>query len=257
MNIYQHFRPEEKEFIDHARGWVEAVKQNYCPRLTDFLNPREQQILLALVGNDDAALLQFFGGSEAVERKRALIYPDYYVPEKADYQLILFEISYPKKFISLEHRHVLGTLMSLGLKREKFGDILIDGQNVQFIAAAEIEDYLTANLEKMGNVSVSIKKLSLTEIIIIKEHWEEQSHTVSSLRLDVLLAAVTNLSRQKAQTLLAAGKVKVNFKSTEHGSMECREGDTLSVRGFGRAKILSIDGKTKKEKWRISIGRHK
>ena len=257
MNIYQHFRPEEKEFIDHALGWVEAVKQNYSPRLTDFLDPREQQILLALVGNDATALLQFFGGSEVVERKRALIYPDYYAPEEADYHLTLYEISYPKKFISLEHRHVLGTLMSLGLKREKFGDILVDGQNIQFIAAAEIDDYLTANLEKMGKASVSIKKLSLSEIIVKQESWEDQSHTVSSLRLDALLAAFTNLSRQKAQTLLAAGKVKVNFKSTEQGSMECREGDTLSVRGFGRAKILSIDGKTKKDKWRISIGRKK
>jgi len=49
----------------------------------------------------------------------------------------------------------------------------------------------------------------------------------------------------------------VNFKQTENVSEECREGDTLSIRGFGRCKITSIDGKTKKDKWRISLGRQK
>ena len=53
--------------------------------------------------------------------------------------------------------------MSLGLKREKFGDILIQNDQIQFVAAEEIEIYLTVNLEKVGKASVTIKKLPFTE----------------------------------------------------------------------------------------------
>jgi RNA-binding protein YlmH len=257
MSIYQHFRPEEKEFIDQALGWIEGVKSNYAPKLTDFLDPREQSIVTSLAGTDEEAVLQFFGGFKVAERKRAMIYPDYYSPEEADYQLSLFEIHYPHKFVTLEHRHVLGTLMSLGLKREKFGDVIVGENIIQFLAAEEIEHYLTVNLTKVGKASVTLKKVPLAKAIQTKEIWEEISHTVSSLRLDTMLASITNSSRQKAQLLVESGKVKVNHKITENGSFECQEGDTLSIRGFGRATILSINGKTKKDKWRISVGRQK
>jgi RNA-binding protein YlmH len=43
----------------------------------------------------------------------------------------------------------------------------------------------------------------------------------------------------------------------ENTSFECGEGDTISVRGYGRSKIFSFDGKSKKEKWKMVIGRQK
>ena len=201
MSIYQHFRPEEKEFIDHALNWIEQVKDSYAPKLTDFLDPRQQQIITTLLGQNDEVQIEFSGGVKGAERKRAFLFPDYYSPEQSDFQLSLFEIIYPKKFITLEHRQVLGTLMSLGLKREKFGDILIQNDQIQFVAAEEIETYLTVNLEKVGRASVAIKKISFTEAIQVEESWIEHHDTVSSLRLDTILATALNVSRQKAQAL--------------------------------------------------------
>ncbi|WP_409305348.1 RNA-binding protein [Peribacillus sp. SCS-155] len=257
MSIYQHFRPEEKEFIDQSLQWIGRVKETYSQKLTDFLDPREQQILVALLGHDQEVKLELFGGHPQAERKRALLYPDYITPEQEDFSISLIEIKYPVKFVTIEHRQVLGTLMSLGIKREKFGDILVSGQRVQFLAAGEIESYLFANLEKIGKATVSMKKVALEEAIVAEEVWDESTFTVSSMRLDTVISSILNLSRQKAQTLITSGKVKLNHKQTEHISEECREGDTISVRGFGRCSILSIEGKTKKEKWRITAGRRK
>ena len=257
MSIYQHFRPEEKEFIDHALNWIEQVKDSYAPKLTDFLDPRQQQILSLLLGQDREVQIEFSGGIDGAERQRALLFPDYYSPEQKDFQLCLFEISYPKKFITLEHRQILGTLMSLGLKREKFGDILIQNDQIQFVAAEEIEIYLTVNLEKVGKASVTIKKLPFTDMVRVEESWVEHNYTVSSLRLDTILATALNVSRQKAQALIVSGKVKVNFKQVEKISVDCQVGDTISVRGFGRCKIISINGMSKKEKWKITLGKKK
>ena len=60
MSIYQHFRPEEKEFIDHALNWIEQVKDSYAPKLTDFLDPRQQQILSLLLGQDTRSAYRIF-----------------------------------------------------------------------------------------------------------------------------------------------------------------------------------------------------
>ncbi|WP_374721940.1 YlmH family RNA-binding protein [Peribacillus tepidiphilus] len=257
MSLYQHFRPEEKDFIDSVLEWKEQVRSSYAPKLTDFLDPREQQIVQSLIGKDEEVKVKFFGGAENSERKRALIYPDYFTPDHRDFAITVFEIQYPKKFVNIEHRQVLGTLMSLGLKREKFGDVIFSGERIQFVIAEEIETYVRINFEKIGRIGITLVKVTDDDILVSEEKWEEFSFTASSLRLDVLVSSMTNLSRQKSQLLVESGRVKVNHKLIEQSSFECGEGDILSLRGFGRFKIMSIEGKTKKDKWRIIGGRQK
>lgn len=256
MNIYQHFRPEEREFIDQVIGWREYVEQTYAPKLTDFLDPREQQIIKTIVGTRDVQC-SLFGGYESAERQRALLYPDYFEASHEEFQISLFELEYAKKFISIEHRQVLGSLMSLGLKRGKFGDIVLKGDQVQFFAAAEVSDYVRLQLDSIGRAGITLKEIPLQNAIQPEVSWREVSTTASSLRLDTIMSAVYNISRQKSQTYIQQGTVKVNWTTIENTAFECGEGDILSVRGLGRAKIVTIEGKTKKDKWRVIAGRQK
>lgn len=257
MSIYQHFRPEEKEFIDQVLNWKDQVENTYAPKLTDFLDPREQHILISIIGQHSGIKWDLFGGTANAERKRALIFPDYYESDKDDFQICLYEVEYPKKFITLEHPQVLGSLMSLGLKRGKFGDILFEDDRIQFFVSEEVEDYIRLQLESIGRASVTLSKLPFAEAIQTCEEWRECSVTSSSLRLDTVISAVYNISRQKSQLFLQQGLVKVNWTLIENPSFECKEGDIISVRGHGRSKIMGIEGKTKKEKWRIIAGRQK
>ncbi|MEH7882849.1 RNA-binding protein [Bacillus sp. JJ1609] len=257
MNIYQHFRPEEREFIDQVINWKEYVEQSYAPKLTDFLDPREQQILATIIGKHPEVKWELFGGAACAERKRALLFPEYLEVQSADFQVKLFGIEYAKKFINIEHRQVLGSLMSLGLKRGKFGDILIEGENVQFFAATEIAEYIRLQLESIGRASINLTELPLEQAVAIDDEWNEMNETVSSLRLDTVMSSLFNLSRQKSQMLIQHGHVKVNWTAIENTAFECGEGDILSARGFGRAKIISIEGKTKKDKYRVIAGRKK
>lgn len=255
MSIYQHFRPEEREFVTKIQEWRDDAENMYSPKLTDFLDPREQKIVQSIIGRRTSVNAEFFGGTENCERARALIYPDYFNPVHDDFQISLWEIEYPRKFITLEHRQVLGSLMSIGLRREKFGDILLEGGRVQFFAAKEVSAYINQTLAAIGRTSISLKELPLTDAIQVKENWLELQTTVSSLRLDAILAAVYNMSRQKVQNIIKHGVVKVNWKIVENPAFECGEGDILSVRGHGRAKVIALEGKTKKDKWRIIAGK--
>lgn len=257
MNIYQHFRPEERDFIDQVFHWKNYVETHYTPKLTDFLDPREQHILKMLIGENGDVENHFFGGSFDMERKRAIIIPDYLTANNDDFQISLFEIIYPTKFVTIEHRQVLGTLMSLGLKRGKFGDILIKDGRVQFFAAKEVSDYIKSNVESIGRAGVKLNETVIENVIASKEIWEENDLTVSSLRLDTIISGIYHLSRQKSQLFIQQGLVKVNWTFTENPSFECGIGDMISVRGHGRVKIMSIEGKTKKDKWRINVGKQK
>jgi RNA-binding protein YlmH len=147
--------------------------------------------------------------------------------------------------------------MSLGLKRGKFGDILMKDGRVQFFSSTEIGDYIKSNLESIGRASIRLKEVDLKEAITVDDLWMEQDITVSSLRLDTIISGIHHISRQKSQLFIQQGLVKVNWTSIENHSFECAVGDLLSVRGYGRVKILSIEGRTKKDKWRIVVGKQK
>jgi RNA-binding protein YlmH len=245
MSIYQHFRPEERGFIDQVLNWKDFVENKYAPKLTDYLDPREQQILKTIIGQQTINL-GFFGGAPYTERKRALLYPDYYQETEDDFHVSLFEVKYPSKFIHLTHPQVLGSLMSIGLKRDKFGDILLADERIQFFCAEEISDYVKLEVQSIGKASVELIQQPLSETILQKEQWIEMMITASSIRIDTIISSIYKISRQKSQVLIHSGLVKVNWTVIESTSFECGEGDTISVRGFGRSKIFSFDGKSKK-----------
>ncbi|MFB6466563.1 RNA-binding protein [Cytobacillus sp. Hz8] len=255
MNIYQHFRPEERDFIDSVLQWKDDVENTFAPKLTDFLDPRQQHIVKLIIGQGSEVQCQIFGGAEGTERKRALLYTQYDQIEPADFKISLYEINYPSKFLKIEHSQVLGTLMSLGLKRGKFGDILVHHERAQFFATSEVGHYILTQLSSIGRAKVQIEEISLDQALVTFENWKEVSVTATSLRLDVILSTVYQISRAKSQALIVAGLVKVNWTTIESSSFECQESDLLSVRGLGRSKILSIEGKTKKDKWKVNVGK--
>jgi RNA-binding protein YlmH len=172
----------------------------------------------------------------------------------SDYHISLYEINYPAKFVTIEHRHVLGSLMSLGLKREKFGDILTRDARIQFFLEQEMAGFVKMEFQQIGKTPIKIKEIALEEAIPVEEEWQEKPATASSLRLDAILSSIYPISRQKAQLLIEHAHVKVNWKTVEDPAFQCREGDYFSTRGYGRSKLIRVEGKTKKEKWRIVTG---
>ncbi|MGA3513612.1 RNA-binding protein, partial [Lactiplantibacillus plantarum] len=69
-NVYQHFRSEERPFIDTVEDWIEQVNMQYAPVLTEFLDPRQAFILETLVRQESELKFRFFGGYEEAERSR-------------------------------------------------------------------------------------------------------------------------------------------------------------------------------------------
>jgi len=253
-NIYQHFRSEERPFIDTVQDWIEQVNIQYAPVLTEFLDPRQAFILETLVRQESDLRFRLFGGYEAAERKRCLIFPEYYEPTQEDFEIELFNVHYPKKFAVLSHGKILGSLIGTGIKREFLGDIISDGENWQVFIAKEISHYIQLQLTKIGNVKARLEERSYVDILMPKDSWSDETTTVSSLRLDNVIATLFNISRQRAKQLVESEKVKVNWAVTQRPDFVLDLLDIVSIRGFGRLQIQDIEGTTKKGKIRLNLG---
>lgn len=253
MELYQHFRKEEHAFVDQVLSWQEEVERFYESRLSDFLDPREQDILASLIGkHHDTVKYHLYGTVDWAERKRAIIAPFYEEPETDDFQIAILEASYPEKFVEISHRDVMGAFLSLGIKRKKLGDIVAESGVIQIAVAREIASYVTANLTGIKHAKISLHEIPPEQFRLKQVAWKAFTLTVSSLRLDAVLSEVYKLSRKNAQEAIAKGIVKVNYRTVDDGKFQLQDGDLLSFRGKGRSKLISIDGQTKKEKLRIT-----
>ena len=213
------------------------------------MDPRGQYILEVITRSYQDLHVTFFGGPHE-ERKRAIIAPLYFKPQPEDFELTLFELQYPKKFVTIQHQHVLGTLMSLGIQRDQLGDIIV-GEDIQFVLTKQLESYIISELTRIKGASVKLNSIPTEDMIQSEENWKVHSTTVSALRLDVVLKEMIHKSRNIAQQLIIKKRVKVNHTIIDSTDFQLEQNDLLSIQGYGRAQIVEIGGKTKKNKLHI------
>lgn len=253
MDIYQHFRPEEHAFVDQVIGWKQDVETTYQYQLTDFLDPREQKIVETIVGttNDDIQLKQF-GGGAYTERKRIIIAPFYEEIDESAFELTLIEATYQAKFNVLTHRDVMGSFLSLGIMRKKLGDIFVENGIIQIILDKKIAPYVLTNLTSIKRAKIKFSEKPITEWKQKEPIWIESVKTVSSLRLDTVLKEIYQLSRKQSSEYISKKYVKVNYKFIEDAKFTLQEGDLISLRSKGRSKLVQVNGRTKKDKYKIT-----
>src|SRR5699024_12769125 len=88
----------------------------------------------------------------------------------------------------------------------------------------------------------------LEESIESNDIWKEQTDSVSALRVDISIKETYRMSRSKAAQRISREQVKVNFKTVSDQAMTVLEADWISVRGYGRSRIIEIGGMSRKNK---------
>jgi len=255
-DLYQHYHPDEKPFIDRSDEWLMKAAHEHQVKRTDFLDPRQAFILSSLANRYDGVQVVYNGGYPEAERKRALIMPEYRDPELEGAGVSLLSItSDDSRFAELDHGDFLGAILGLGIKRDKLGDIHPGEAACHCLIASEIADYIHLNLRQVHRVHVYTELLPLDQLQTVRTELDEMTFTVASMRLDAILGDVYKLSRAKAQQPIQAGHCKLNWKVEENPSRELQEGDIVSLKGFGRFKILAVEGASKKGRIRVKAGK--
>jgi RNA-binding protein YlmH len=215
--------------------------------LTDFLDFEEQKEIYAVKSHDIDLYLD--GGYEGAERKRALI--GYLDNSKLNYDIVILQSSYDPKFGEISHRNVLGTIMAFGIKRNTFGDIVVENNLITIFASLEISDFLINNLTMISRQRMNFKVIK--EFIQTEKKEVIQTINVASMRLDAVVAKAVNCGRSEAVDLINSGLVLINHKECLNISHTVKENDLLSIRKFGRVEILEIVGLSKKNRTIVKI----
>lgn len=159
---------------------------------------------------------------------------------------VWLSITWATRFAKLEHRDLLGSLMALGIDRSMFGDLVMQQDVAYLYALPEVARELLVEWHQAGNTTIRVTQLD-ERPNIIPVRGQLQRCTVASLRMDAVLAAAMNTSRTKAVALIRQGDVQRNHMPEERPDVQLQEGDLLSIRGFGRVRLESIMGMTRKE----------
>lgn len=222
----------------------------------DFVDPTEAALLASVFAQrSGTAGLHLFGGYAEAERKRYVLAPNHITPEEGHYGLRVVEVRPRDPNARLIHPAVLGAVMSQGIKREKIGDIVIIDGPANIIMDAVLADSVSP--ASVGRDAVTCSVRGLDSLRGYTPETDSGAVTVASLRLDAVLAGVFRLSRSEASAVVSRGLVKVNHLPEDSASRNLREGDLLSLRGSGRARLARIAGETKKGRLRLEIERPK
>ena len=165
-------------------------------------------------------------------------------------------VSWDARYRLLSHRDVLGSLMGLGISRERFGDIIMQDDGAVILADTPLLQYLKQNFTKIAMVAVSVEEMPLSDIAPRQEKVKEIKTTVASLRLDAIASSGFGISRTKAAEAIKGERVQVNWQPAKGPSQDVQEGDVISLRGKGRMELTQITGTSRKGRIGVLLKRY-
>lgn len=265
QELLKKYNEEEKLLISKVLDKIKFVKEKNRIETTDFLNMYEQKIIKEILNKIKEENYILYGGFETAERKLILFYPEKLesvfkekIPDFNQY-IAVVRIELPNemngKYI---HKNYLSSLMKLGVKREKIGDIVVADDGADILVKPDILKFLLQNLPELKRFSKSkIKQIEIENLRKPNIQKEEITIIVQTLRLDSIVAEIANVSRNKANTFITSERVLVNYMVETKISKEIKIEDTITIRGKGRFIVKAQEGTSKKGKKIITVEKFK
>ena len=246
----------QKEEVMFQKRLIELSKTAYRRGIvifSDFLNLNELNILHTTPKHELHTGYVTFGGYDYSERQMVAFLPDA-LCYSFEYPISILKISpVQKKFAeTLSHRDYLGAILNLGIDRCKMGDILVEEHSAIVFLHASLEQLLLDELRQIRHTSVQISVENSREFSYTPR-TKTIKGTVSSLRLDSLLALAFSSSRSKLVAYIEGGKVFVNGKLITSNGYQIKENDIISVRGLGRFRYKEPLSETKKGRYFVVV----
>ena len=158
-----------------------------------------------------------------------------------------------RKEENLTHRDFLGSLMGMGIVREKIGDVLVGPDSADVLVLDTVAEFLAQSWESAGRVKLRVAEIDPGCVHIPEIRREEWRDTVSSLRLDAVCSTGFRMARGKAAALIESGRVQLNWRECTKPDRTVSEGDTVSARGFGKFELTEVGALTKKGRIPITV----
>ncbi len=259
---------EDKILIAKYEDKVRQCRDNSMITCTAFLDMRERSVIATHLSPQSEAKTVFYGVFDDAERVAAVMLPyyieaddfeslcSYFSENPDDNPLAVVEVEKDRFSKPLSHRDYLGALMSLGIRREMTGDIIVNENGCKIAVLAHMADYIAENLCKAGRGSLKAKVVSAPTVTETeKATGVEDSFTVSSMRLDSVVKNAFKVSRGDACKAIESGVVFVNDSECLKADKKICGGDKIVFRRKGRIIVEDCSSVSKKGRIIVIIKR--
>jgi len=252
--------PDEKLLISKVLDRLFLCQTDHEKTFTFFLDPIHSMKFVEIIRTRVDEKILAYGGAAGCERKMLGFAPSFQQLEFTDFPIDRVSVRFIRKFGSgLSHRDFLGSLIGLGISREKIGDINLDSGEAEVYVHRDVSGFICANLERVGHTKVTAKQELIENVFW--DNWQEfkvddgreMKISISSLRLDSIISAVFNVARSVSAKLISSEKVYINWTSVMRNEKAVSKGDTITVRGYGRVRVENITYNDKKERFTVCV----
>lgn len=245
---------DDKLLIKRILDFIRITENKHLVKFSFFLDERQSEILKGYLNSIKYETYKLFGGYNNSKRQVIMFYPDYFETNELKYPIIAVEFFYRKQD-KLTHRDFLGYLMSLQIKRELIGDIIVSEAKAIVFLYETIADFIIENTNKVGNVGVKACKSNNLNLKI-EDKFESLNGSVASLRLDCIASLAIGLSREKTTLIIKSLGIDINYLNIRDTSFILKVGDIFSLRGYGKYIFESENGISKKGRKQITIKKY-
>lgn len=215
----------------------------YRKEATFFLDPKEQLELAKKLKKEPYQIY--------------IPYPDsekniFYIKEEP--KVILYKI---KSKIPLEHREILGTLFSLNITSELFGDIVITNNHYYIYVLESIAPYIKNNLLLIKNSHVELIEVPLETLKEYHKEYETIEIIASSTRIDTVISRLIQTSRPNIIEKIKNKEIILNYDILKNNSYQLKENDIFSIRRYGKYQYIGIKKETKSKNYIIECKKYK
>lgn len=241
---------EDKNLLSNIYNKIQiAEKTDKIIFIDNFLPPAVWNQISNLCENYQTKL--FTNGVFKNADRRMLSFSSY--DEPIIYPISMLKISNKSKFSRLDHKDYLGAIMSLGIKREKLGDLIIQNDVCYAPVCNDISNYIINNLSKIKNCPCEVSEYDYILNDLPERKLLEKTIISTSFRLDSMVSAICNVSRSNSVELISKGKTLVNYFQCEKKDKVIKNNDTLTIRGYGKFMVADIIGSTQKGRLKVII----
>ena len=185
---------------------------------------------------------------EEAERRMISFYSEDYICQP----IKILGICNKSKFHNLKHKDYLGAVMSLGIKREKIGDLIVHDTKCYCAVSEDIASYVADNISMIGHCPCEVLEI-FDYNGIPAPRFEERVILATSMRADCIVGSISGLSRSKSVELVKAGKVLINYSEVKEKDYEIDTSSTITIRGIGKFKICDVVGNSSSGRLKILV----
>lgn len=165
-------------------------------------------------------------------------------------EVLLYEIKCSNE---LRHQDILGTMYSLNISKEMYGDIILDNGRYYIYILKLFQNYFEMNFTKVRNTRIELVELDLDYLKDYERAYEELELIVSSERIDTIVSHLAGTSRAMIKEKVKDKEILLNQEILKNLSYVLKENDTFSIRKIGKFKYIGVIKTTKSGNYIVKV----